>query len=193
MKKSIFLLPLLLLFVLPILQAQNISQFNFNFNNSINIPEGLKIPAQILFGINTEITVQVFIVLICVWIILWILLYKIVQFLPFNKNFFVDLLMSLVITCLAAISGAVRSISIFFLSLGNIFGILERWPAISIILAIAIAAGLFYGLSILIKFLKEKRALGKAEKAGKNVKIMNTEAKVIAEEFEDDGIERGYD
>lgn len=132
---------------------------------NIKVPENLQVPARIIFGIKGEISLQHFIVLLAVWIMLFLIISSILKITPFFEGW-KSWVGAVVITCLVAISGAIRSVSIFFLNLGNSFEFLEKWSVLKIVFALIIVAILFYGVSILIKMLNRKVMISEAEQAG---------------------------
>ena len=192
MKNKTFLFCLILILIIPFINSQDNTtlideqKFNldkidvfFNPEKSITIPDGLKIPVQIIFGISGEITIQVFIVLIAVWIILFILIAQIITFTPFFKWAIIKWLSSFIIIILIAISGAIKSITILFLNLANLFGILEENAGIAIFIALMIAGILGYGLNKILKILKHHAGLEEASREGQLLAKMVKKAKVM--------------
>lgn len=131
----------------------------------IVVPEKLQIPARIIFGVKGEIPLNIFIVLIGVWIVIFLLIEKILEFTPFFEGLRAWI-GAFVITCLIAITGAIRSVVVFLFNLANIFGILEKWSVLKIVVVLIILAVFFYGLSILMKMLNKKLMLDRADVEG---------------------------
>lgn len=146
----------------------------------IKVPEELQIPARVIFGIKGEIPLQHFIVLIAVWIMLFLIIMSILKVIPLFGEGGKSWALAVVITCLIAITGAIRSIAIFFFNIGNIFGFLEKWSVLKIVLALIVSAAIFYGASILIKIINKKLMLDRAESAGAKA---GAGAKMLEETF----------
>lgn len=150
------------------------SKTESTLEQDVIIPENLQIPARIIFGLQGEITLQEFIVLVCVWIMFFLVISSILKITPFFEGW-KAWIGGIVITCLIAITGTVRSIAIFFFSIGNIFGFLEKWSPLKIIFAIILAIIIIYCASIVTKIINKKLMLERAEiagaKAGAGVKM----------------------
>jgi len=182
MKRGIVFLLIILVFIsIPLVIAQEDNKTKEKLNigeidtfldpeQSIAIPDYLKIPAQVIFGIKGEITLQVFIILIALWFILLLLIKDILEFTPFFNGEIIPWLASIVITTLVAISGAIRSMAIFFLNFGNLFGILEGKAGLAIFVALVIVIILGYGLNKLLKILRNSMELGKATQEGFSIR-----------------------
>lgn len=141
----------------------------------IIVPENLQIFARIIFGVQGEIPLQIFIILVGIWIVLFILIASILKLTPFFEGF-KAWIGGAVITCLIAITGTIRSLAIFSFNFGNFFGFLEKWSVLKIVVALVIVGILFYGASIILKLINKSSMLNKAEmagvKAGAGVKMM---------------------
>jgi len=186
--KKVFIILILICLIIPHISTQNTtidtlnaSQINFDFNQSIKVPDNLQIPAKVIFGITGEIEFQLFIILITIWIILVLLIAQILKFVPVIKQGVASWLAAIVITCLIALSGGLNQAVLFIFSLGNFFGILEKWPAIGVVVSIGIIIILGYGLTILLKLLRKRVELDEAEVKGRDVKTMTEIAKIEAE------------
>jgi len=147
----------------------------------IKVPENLQIFARIIFGIKGEIPLQVFMVLLAVWTMLLLVIMSILKIIPLFGDSGKSWAIAVVITCLIAITGTVRSIAVFFFNIGNVFGFLEKWSILKIVLALIVSAGIFYGASILIKIINKKVMLDRAESAGAKA---GAGAKLLEETFE---------
>jgi len=186
--KKIFILLILICLLIPYISAQNTtidtlnaSQINFDFDKSIKVPDNLQIPAKIIFGITGEIEFQLFVILIALWISILLLITQILKFVPIIKQGFISWITAVVITCLVALSGGLHQAVLFFFSLGNLFGLLEKWPALGISSAIVIIILIAYGTGILLKILRKRVELDQAESKGRDVNVMTEIAKTEAE------------
>lgn len=141
------------------------SKTESTLEQDVIIPENLQVPARIIFGLQGEISLQEFIVLICVWVMFFLVISSILKITPFFEGW-KAWIGGIVITCLIAITGTVRSIAIFFFSIGNIFGFLEKWSPLKIIFAIILAIIIIYCASIVTKIINKKLMLERAEIAG---------------------------
>lgn len=143
------------------------SKTNTALATDIKVPENLQIFARVIFGIKGEIPLQIFIVLACVWTVLFVLISGIIKITPlFGRGNVIPWVIGFIVTCLVSLSGAVRSVAVFLFNLGNIFGFLEKWSALKIVIAIIISALFAWGGSILIKKINESVMSDKAETVG---------------------------
>jgi hypothetical protein len=200
MKKSGFIIVLVVLLIqlsyvyaaqdndTIIQNSQNISQFQekvnqfFSGETIIKVPEEWQVLARILFGIIGDIPAKVFIILIVIWIILFLLLTEIIGFMPILNKGFSKFIGAFIVTWLIALSGTIRSIAVFFLNLGNIFGILEKkGTVITFLIAVIILGILSYGLDQIIKIVRKDMDIEKAASKGRKIAAMNAKAEAISE------------
>jgi Na+-transporting methylmalonyl-CoA/oxaloacetate decarboxylase gamma subunit len=135
----------------------------------IDIPSSLKWPLRIILGIREEeITLNYFAVLLSVWLMFLIVLYNILRIIPIFRGKWQPLLASILLNILLSTLGTMRSISIFFLNLGNAFVWLEKLGPFQILIFIAIMFLIAYVTRIVTSFISKKSLLQKAEERGMN-------------------------
>jgi len=133
----------------------------------IKIPDNIQIITRILFGLQGQggIDFSEFIVLIAVWIMIFLIIHSILQVVPLFGGW-KAIVGGIVITCIIAISEAIKYIAMFFFNLGNFFSILARWSILKLLFALIIIAILTFGLKIILKILKNKAIIEQAEEKG---------------------------
>jgi len=148
--------------------------FGVKMSQSFDIPNNLQAPARIIFGIKGTISPQDLIILFSVWFILFLTIAEILKFSSLFKGW-IAYALSFFVTSLIAVIGVIRSLSIFFFNIGSLFGILEQWPVVVIILTIAIVILLFIGINFFLKILRKNYELMESEKKGFSIaKLIKT-------------------
>ncbi len=132
------------------------------------VPEYLQIPARIIFGVEETISIQGLVILITIWFMLFFIIADILKITPFVKGSLVWI-MSFFVTSLVALSGAVKSLAVFFFNLGTTFKFFEDWPALAIIITLAVIFVLGYILHYVMKIFKEYAELEGAEQRGLSI------------------------
>jgi hypothetical protein len=137
----------------------------------IEVPESLKVPARIIFGLKPgdKLDISILITMICLWIFLVLLLSKTLELTPFFENG-KSWLGAILITGIIGVSGSIKSVTVLWLDLGNIFGVLEKWGAFKLGFVIIFLFSIFFGLNYVLKILKDKKiieeSMGKGTEAG---------------------------
>ena len=131
----------------------------------IIVPENLQIFARVLFGIKDSVKFDVFIVLICVWIGILILIQKILQLTPFFDGW-KSWLASFVILCLISITGIFTDVVNLWFSFADIFGILEKWPVLKVVVVVSLTLMIAIAISILLDRINKRTRVEVAEEAG---------------------------
>jgi hypothetical protein len=129
----------------------------------IEVPESLKVPARIIFGLKPgdKLDISILITMICLWIFLVLLLSKTLELTPFFENG-KSWLGAILITGIIGVSGSIKSVTVLWLDLGNIFGVLEKWGAFKLGFVIIFLFSIFFGLNYVLKILKDKKILGES-------------------------------
>ena len=196
MKKGLVLFILLLSVNLFLVSAQdqpsqeldnvkkelNLSAGNV-LNKEIIIPDNLGFFTRVVFGLSgsSNIDLQTFVVLIAMWIVLFLVIHSILEIAPFFGTGLKSWFGALVITILIALTGAIRTMALFFFGFGNLFGFLAKNGILRLILVLVILAFGFYVLFKLIKMFKHKVDLQEMVEAGYDVALERAKAKATRE------------
>ena len=152
------------------------------------IPENLKLIAKLVFGLNEndKLDFSLFIILIAIWLGLFSIIAMMLKFLPFLNEGFQRFIGAIVITCLVAVSGAIKQSAVFYLSFLDIFHIAEKYGILKFILALFIAIIFFYGVNIVLGKMHSSAKLVEAEvageKAGFGFKLLENFSKIWGKE-----------
>jgi len=151
----------------PNILSQNTNSI---LEKQISIPENLQIPARILFGLqqSENIEFSVFIVLIAIWIFFFALLKIILEVVPFFGDGWKSWAGGIVITCLIAITGAIKTSAEFLFGFGNFF---KNQSLLRLILTIILLAIIGYGSAKLLGILKNQTRKASAYQAGMNTSV----------------------
>jgi Na+-transporting methylmalonyl-CoA/oxaloacetate decarboxylase gamma subunit len=142
---------------------ENLKQF---IEYSVPIPDYLKMPAKVILGIKEEIKFSYFIILIFLWIALFGIIYYITDMIPFFKGKLIRIIVSLIITAIASISGELLRFSYFFVDLNNSLAILKKWGYAYILIGLVIIVFIIYCLKKFSNYLKKKAAFEAKYKSG---------------------------
>src|SRR3989344_4063698 len=136
-------------------------------SQEIEIPVYLKIPSRIVFGLkeDSKVDLQTFVIMLALWVFLLLVIHSILDITPFSGEW-KSWVGAVLVTLLISLTGAVRSVSVFFFNLGNIFGILEKWSILKITFSIVLLVAIFFASSFLLRILKESMKVGKAVSEG---------------------------
>jgi len=140
--------------------------------SEIQIPGGLQFLARVVFGLGGEsdVSLQLFFVLVGLWIIV----------LLFVKSFG-GLILGIgeglkawtfsiaVVSILFGLSGGLLFAAQFFLDLSKLFGLLEDWSIITLLIAVSLLFVIYYLATKLIKILKVKSEVAEAEEIGRDI------------------------
>jgi hypothetical protein len=152
------------------------------FNEIITIPSNLQLPARIIFGLKEDhpITLQHLILLIAAWIIFFIIIKDVLKFFPILNGKIQNVIGSIVVTLIVAISGGLRELVIFFFSVGDTLKWLEALGPFQIILWLLVFVAIFIVLRIVLDFIKRKLKLGVAEGKADSVDTLIKVSKITA-------------
>lgn len=140
----------------------------------IQIPNLLQVPVRIVFGIKDAhtITKEQFIVLLTVWIMFFFLIQGVLKLTPFLDKGWQNILGSIIITMLIALTGTMNILVAFFFSLEEMFEWLETMGSFKILIAIGIVVIIVAIINYLTNWIKRNLLLEKAEKVGENINMM---------------------
>lgn len=136
--------------------------------------------ARLLFGIKEKISLDYFIVLICIFIGFVILLQRILLFIPIFSEW-KSWVGSIIITWLIGISRTFFWIIDFLFSFANVFGILERWTILRVIVVVLLIIVFIVGFVIVAKYLEKKKGLYEAEDSGFDAGVGARMMKTVAD------------
>src|SRR3989344_4734636 len=104
MKREITFLVLVLLLSVSFVSARN------SLNKSVEIPENLKLPAKIIFGIDEDMPFSKFVVYLMFWLFIFLIIFQIVKIMPFFKEGVIKLIAALAISVLAGNLGGIEAV-----------------------------------------------------------------------------------
>jgi len=150
----------------------------------IEIPDNLKFLTRIVFGLreDTKIDLQTFVILIGLWIFLLLL---IVNFFDVFFSGWKKWVAGLVVTCLIAITGAIREVGNWFFGFGNLFGFLAEWNLLRFVLVLIIMAILFFLFLKGIRYFKSRLSLEQAQRTGEDIGFISAVGRVARRTRED--------
>ncbi|MEK6895377.1 MAG: hypothetical protein AABX48_02560 [Nanoarchaeota archaeon] len=163
--------------------SNGLNATNNALSSQITIPQNLEIPARLVFGLtlNDKLDIQTFIILICLWIFLFLILRNIVQFIPSFEGAS-SWIGAVVLTTIFSATGILKSITLFFLDIGDNFGLIAQIGPLKLVLYIIGIIVLFYLINIIIGIIKESVIMGRAVsdgiKAGTELAKLKTMAEV---------------
>ena len=205
MKKEIILLILLTLLISPVILAvedttttttpkdvtqikEQLSTLKGGLNEKtentlekeIQIPNQLQIPVRIIFGLKDKdtITIERFIVLCAIWMMFFFLIQGILKLTPFLNKGLQNILGSVIITIIIAITGTINNLVVFYFNLGKTFKWMEALGPFQIFIALAITALILLITHHILNIIEKKLLLTKAEISGENIGTMVTMAKI---------------
>ncbi|MEM2933007.1 MAG: hypothetical protein QW622_02260 [Candidatus Pacearchaeota archaeon] len=192
--KRVLLVAIFVLFLIPILviaqnQTANLTatgqKISSTLEQEIEIPENLQLAAKILLGLkpDTKVTFQEFIILIMTFVIFFFIIRDVMVFVPFFDTTIKSIIGAVLVTLLTGISGGFLLFVDLMLSLSSFFGILERWPIITIVLVFILLFGLSFILNKVLTQLKQKTqieiAKGEGLKTGAATKLVQKQAEIM--------------
>ncbi|MEM4271366.1 MAG: hypothetical protein QXO70_04725, partial [Candidatus Pacearchaeota archaeon] len=151
--KRVLLIAIFVLLLIPILviaqnQTANLTatsqKISSTLEQEIEIPENLQLAARILFGLKPDkkVVFQEFIILIMTFVIFFFIIRDVMVFVPFFDTTIKSIIGAVLVTLLTGISGGFLLFADLMLFLSSFFGILERWPIITIVLVFILLFGL---------------------------------------------------
>jgi signal transduction histidine kinase len=197
MKKSIVILLLFILTISLVFAAEGVSPtdelkknlgnvdtsaINTNMTNALHkevaVSPGMQTFAKLLFGIKEpSITFEKLIILLAVWIGFAVIIYSILSVIPlFGNKSFINILISIIVTALASMQGAVQQSSIFITSL---FAFLDftRFSFLKVIIIVIVLLLVIIVISVISKMIKNQSELEDAGNTGMNVGVESAIAK----------------
>jgi hypothetical protein len=195
MKRGVMTLFFIALILVNLVSAQNVSNVtsgfsgienvtSINLEEEVEIPVGLDIIARIALGTPKVIQVNILVVMVCVWIVLFLLLQKILVMTSFFKGV-TSWISAAAMTCILGITGTIKIVAELFYDFASLFGILELWSPLKVILALLIGYALFYALSLVIKLLQKRIELMDSEKKGEDIAKLAKMAEITDETMQD--------
>lgn len=185
MKRGFIALFLLVLLVSPlILAAENTSNGTEDvsalrggiddktedvLSKEIAIPNFLKTPFKIMFGIESPTSWQRLIVVFGVLIGFFIIMLDILDITPFFEGETIKILASAAITLLISVTGALDMAAKFFFDIAGFFDFANSWAPLKIIIAIILAVAMVFIVKTVIHQLKDKLKIEKAHMGGQKI------------------------
>lgn len=213
MKKiGVILILALFVSIISIVHAQNISNITENItesfgnlsnnvlnktesklNESIEIPQGLQLPARIVFGIKQDspISLQYFILLVAVWVIFFVVIWDILKFFPLIDGMVKNFVGSFIITTLVAMSGGLLELVSFFFQVGT-FKWLSKLGPFQILVWLFILIVIFLTFRIIIEIIRRKLKLEVAEHRADSVNKLMQVSEITAKELEEEPKEEPF-
>ena len=144
----------------------------------INLPKFVSLPLSIKedkIGIHYLIIMGTFI------LILFIILFNAYQFIPFFENKFLIFMASFVSILILSFTGIIKNVAVEFFDFWNLFGFLEDWTILQIIISILLSLFVLGGVLKLIHWIKRDYELTEAEfkgtEAGVGLRLMRDKYK----------------
>ena len=135
---------------------------NQALSTEIGIPNWLKWPVKILFGVEQTLTISLLIMLIMWWVILVVLLKNLIEISPLPIKGALAWVASACMTILMGLIGVIKTLSLFLSGVGSNFSILEKLGAGAIFLSIGV---LLLIAAIILKIIKHFKERIKDEEA----------------------------
>ena len=143
-------------------------------DKTVSIPEYLRIPAGIIFGVSENISLEVLIILLMVWVIFFVIVLNVLKVIPSPMNIgstplfeneWTALLGAFALATLMGLTGAIKFAAEFFLGVGNLFEFLGRWSPGAIIFALVLVAAIFAVVSKILGIFRGMKREADIEKA----------------------------
>ena len=134
-------------------------------DRTVTIPDYLKTPASIIFGVSENISLEVLIILLMVWIIFFVIMVNILKLVPLFDKEWTALLGAFALATLMGLTGAIKFAAEFFLGIGNLFEFLGRWSPGAIIFALVLVAAIFAVVSKILGIFRGMKREADIEKA----------------------------
>jgi len=83
---------------------------NSALNKSVEIPENLKLPAKILFGLEEDMPFSRFVVYLMFWLFVFLIIFQVVKIMPFFKEGVIKFIAALAISVLAGNLGGIEAV-----------------------------------------------------------------------------------
>jgi len=133
--------------------------------NQIKIPEALQTPAKIIFGLEDNAPLNLFIISLMIWLIIIVSFIDILTtYSSFSKP--VAAMIGLLISIIAAASGVVKSISLFLVDATSQVKFIESLGILGFIILIVIILILFVIMHTINRHYKYKKEISDAEEEG---------------------------
>ena len=144
--------------------------------NELELPSALTSATKVIFNIpaGENITLSYFVILVALFIFFLLLISSLMQFVPFFDGW-KAWVGALVITLLVAFSGGIRASTQLFLNFEVNFG---RFAQIGFVFIAVILIIIGWGLTKLLKMVKDKVGVETAEHMGENLSVRPLMAKL---------------
>jgi len=131
---------------------------NDALGKEIKLSPALQNIARVVFGLKSgeSIDVSDFIALVGLWIILVVLIHEGVGFIPIFEKEALAWAVSIIITLIIALSGAIKSMANLLFKIANDIKAISGWAVFKLILVLFILTLLSIGLHMILKMLKDK-------------------------------------
>ncbi len=187
MKKRWMFIFLLVLFLLPLISAQE-SETNKEkeidiLDKRVNLPNWIQKPVQLIFGVEDQTPLQQIIVLIGVWIVLFLIIFDVLK-LAFFENDIVRFSAAIIITTLSTLSGTLNFLVVFLFDIASFLKFTAENSIFKIITALLLAGFFLFGGRWIIKQLNNSLTLEKAEQSGRHISSASRFGKVISRAFD---------
>ncbi len=134
----------------------------------IEIPESLRGPAKIIFGIEENLPLNVLVISLMLWIILFSFFFNILEFFsPLSKS--VALITAIAMTSILSFIGSIKTMSVFLFNIGNKIKFLEELGILGTIIAFIIIIVIWFLFSKTIRRMKIVREREKAIEMGARI------------------------
>src|SRR3989344_6746920 len=176
MKREITFLVLVLLLSVSLVSAQNdltkkvgdLKELDIknsarnSLNKSVEIPENLKLPAKIIFGIDEDMPFSKFVVYLMFWLFIFLIIFQIVKIMPFFKEGAIKFIAALAISVLASSLGSIRIVVELYYDL-SLSKLIDATSPGAFIFTIILIIVVYFVTSKLLNKFENDMELGKLE------------------------------
>lgn len=160
------------------LQKQNMSFLE----KDITVPENLQLVAKAVFGLdnNKKVSFSEFVVMAALWFLVFSVISNLLRGIYFMSEGVTRWLGAVVITCLIAVSGVIKSISRIIFNFFDMFTFFTKLGFLKLIFALIIVGGIIYVVNMFVNKLYSQAKLEEAKmrgfKAGVGSRLREKEA-----------------
>lgn len=137
-------------------------------DKEVKLPENLEKITRFIFKVpeGEAINLSSLIILVAVFLMLWMILGSILKLVPFFETNFKSIFGGLVVTLIIAVSGGIMFGAHMFMQLGTLFGVLEKYHFLSLVLSIVIVIIIIIIAKTVGKIIKTSQDIEQASHGG---------------------------
>lgn len=152
------------------------------FQEEIEVPEILKFPVRIMFGIkeDSQITTKLLIFLFAVWIFIMLIIQSAIKFAPFADSNIKSFSIAIIIMLIAGSSGVILQGAALWGNMISSIKILEEWNVLAISITIIVFGVLYFIMRKLSKYSKNQSLIEGARRAGSAAGLEAAKMKILS-------------